>query len=149
MERYNWMWLVWWHWSPYYQQNLFTLQGDDPQHSVIPKKLGERFKTNQSKPPLVEIGGMRAKDGWIAISETGLVSCFGYWHFIKRSSLAFSGPSLAAGAWPCKKQLQWILKFESTCLYWLSFCYDLIFTQWSLLASNAEKQVPTFLYSTL
>ena len=59
-----------------YQQNLFTLYGDDPQHSVIPKKLGDRFKTNQSKPPLVEIGGMRAKDGWVAISETGLVSCF-------------------------------------------------------------------------
>ena len=60
-----------------HQQSLFSLFGDDPQHSIIPKKLGDRFKTNQSKPPLVEIGGMRAKDGWVAISETGLVSCFG------------------------------------------------------------------------
>ena len=59
-----------------YQQNLFVLCGDDPQHSVMPKKLSDRFKTNQSKPPLVEIGGMRAKDGWVAISETGLVRCF-------------------------------------------------------------------------
>lgn len=54
-------------------KNLFTLHGDDPQHSVIPKKLGERFKTNKSKHPLVEIEGMRAKDGWVAISETGLI----------------------------------------------------------------------------
>lgn len=54
-------------------KNLFSLFGDDPQFSAIPKKLGDRFKTNQSKPPLVEIGGMRAKDGWVAISETGLI----------------------------------------------------------------------------
>lgn len=54
-------------------KNLFVLCGDDPQHSVMPKKLSDRFKTNQSKPPLVEIGGMRAKDGWVAISETGLI----------------------------------------------------------------------------
>ena len=56
------------------QQNLFTLS-EDQQHSVVHKNLSERFKTNRSKPPLVEILGMRAKDGWVAISETGLVSC--------------------------------------------------------------------------
>lgn len=55
------------------QQNLFTLS-EDQQHSVMSKNLSDRFKTNRSKPPLVEIGGMRAKDGWVAISETGLVS---------------------------------------------------------------------------
>lgn len=55
-------------------QNLFTLTADDAQLSVIPKNLRERYKTNKNKPPLVEIGGMRAKDGWVAISETGLVS---------------------------------------------------------------------------
>lgn len=54
-------------------KNLFTLTADDAQLSVIPKNLRERYKTNKSKPPLVEIGGMRAKDGWVAISETGLV----------------------------------------------------------------------------
>ncbi|KAK2573990.1 Mediator of RNA polymerase II transcription subunit 16 [Acropora cervicornis] len=54
-------------------KNLFTLTPDDAQLSVIPKNLRERYKTNKSKPPLVEIGGMRAKDGWVAISETGLV----------------------------------------------------------------------------
>lgn len=56
-----------------YIQNLFTLS-EDLQHSVMHKNLSDRFKTNRSKPPLVEIGGMRAKDGWVAISETGLVS---------------------------------------------------------------------------
>ena len=61
-----------------YQQNLFSLSEDQQlsqQHPVMHKNLSERFKTNRSKPPLVEIGGMRAKDGWVAISETGLVSC--------------------------------------------------------------------------
>ena len=60
-----------------YQQNLFSLSEDQQlsqQHPVMHKNLSERFKTNRSKPPLVEIGGMRAKDGWVAISETGLVS---------------------------------------------------------------------------
>lgn len=47
---------------------------EDPQHSFMQKNLSDRFKTNRSKPPLIEIGGMRAKDGWVAISETGLVS---------------------------------------------------------------------------
>ncbi|KAJ7387116.1 Mediator of RNA polymerase II transcription subunit 16 [Desmophyllum pertusum] len=50
-------------------KNLFSLSED----SVLHKSLYERFKTNRSKPPLVEIGGMRAKDGWVAISETGLI----------------------------------------------------------------------------
>ncbi|XP_078363146.1 mediator of RNA polymerase II transcription subunit 16-like isoform X2 [Oculina patagonica] len=53
-------------------KNLFTLS-EDQQHSVMSKNLSDRFKTNRSKPPLVEIGGMRAKDGWVAISETGLI----------------------------------------------------------------------------
>ena len=61
------------------QQNLFSLSEDQQlsqQHGVpaMHKNLSEHFKTNRSKPPLVEIGGMRAKDGWVAISETGLVS---------------------------------------------------------------------------
>ena len=59
------------------QQNLFSVSEDQQlsqQHPVMYKNLNERFKTNRSKPPLVEIGGMRAKDGWVAISETGLVS---------------------------------------------------------------------------
>ena len=52
---------------------MFSLS-EDPQHSFMQKNLSDRFKINRSKPPLVEIGGMRAKDGWVAISETGLVS---------------------------------------------------------------------------
>jgi len=57
------------------QQNLFSLSEDQQlSHPIMHKNLSERFKTNRSKPPLVEIGGMRAKDGWVAISETGLVS---------------------------------------------------------------------------
>lgn len=57
-------------------KNLFSLSEDQQisqQHPVMHKNLSERFKTNRSKPPLVEIGGMRAKDGWVAISETGLI----------------------------------------------------------------------------
>ncbi|RMX43772.1 hypothetical protein pdam_00019497 [Pocillopora damicornis] len=53
-------------------KNLFSMS-EDPQHSFMQKNLSDRFKTNRSKPPLVEIGGMRAKDGWVAISETGLI----------------------------------------------------------------------------
>lgn len=53
-------------------KNLFSLS-EDPQHSFMQKNLSDRFKINRSKPPLVEIGGMRAKDGWVAISETGLI----------------------------------------------------------------------------
>jgi len=57
-------------------KNLFSVSEDQQlsqQHPVMYKNLNERFKTNRSKPPLVEIGGMRAKDGWVAISETGLI----------------------------------------------------------------------------
>lgn len=55
-------------------KNLFSLFGDDSHFTApVPKKLSDRFITNKSKPPLVEIGGMRARDGWVAISETGLI----------------------------------------------------------------------------
>lgn len=39
------------------------------------KNFSERFKINRSKFLLVEIGGMRVKDGWVVISEIGFVSC--------------------------------------------------------------------------